>query len=129
MPQPFRLYFFFQPTCGACHMAEPHFDRFAAKNPAGIYPKINVAMHRQKVAGFRAKATPTYLLIPFGQTEGEIYEGALTEPQLADFVRRATGGEPEHDDEEDVERGLVRPSDSHDDERRARKIAGYDEEE
>ena len=113
MPTPFRLYFFFQPGCAACAAALPEFLKFQGKHSEGLYPQINMRIHSAKVAGFKPRVTPAYLLIPYGEERGISHEGALTAEDLEDFVYEVT---QEPDDEDDPPKRLGAAPGTHEEE-------------
>ena len=113
MATPFRMYFWFQPTCPACLMAEPELTRFGKAHPEGIIVKINAKNHHSPVAGFKAKETPTYFLV-IGKESGIDHVGGLMAEDLEEFLADAQrdpdqeeeeeeDGEEEFDDEDSFE--------------------------
>jgi hypothetical protein len=100
---PFRLYFLHQPMCGACALAKPELAKFMRDHPEGLRVDIHAGRHPRGIAGFKPKATPSYLIIPSGEKEGLPHEGPLAAEDLEEMLKSARGaqsGEEEDNPEE-----------------------------
>ncbi len=79
------------PWCGPCRMVSPAVERMAAKYPGRLkVTKVNVDNSPGVARKYDAMSIPTLLLIRDGTVVDRLV-GAVPEPQLEAFVRRALG--------------------------------------
>ncbi len=79
------------PWCGPCRQVSPAVERMGLKYAGRLkVTKVNVDIAGQVASRFDAMSIPTLLLVRDGQVADRLV-GAVPEPQLDAWVRRALG--------------------------------------
>ncbi len=84
-----RMYFIYMEGCPACMEAKPHLARWEKKSKGIQVVRVDL-MSATWVNPWQPEATPTYVLEVPGRPR-VMHEGALTEVQIDQFVRKAAG--------------------------------------
>ena len=82
-----RLYFIYMEGCPACMEAKPHLKRWEAKAKGVQVVRVDL-MNTNWVNPWQPEATPTYIAELPGR-QRVMHEGALTETQIDQFMRKA----------------------------------------
>ena len=82
-----RLYFIYMEGCPACMEAKPHLKRWESKARGVQVVRVDL-MSANWVNAWQPEATPTYVVEMPGRPR-VMHEGALTEAQIDQLVRKA----------------------------------------